>query len=233
VLEGLDARVPLEEAIEWTPETGLSVVPHTERDPFARVRFQDVQPFVQDDSRVEIARARWGEIELGRMTASVRVDRNVFSIRGMRVEREGALVTGQLVVDYLPGEERIHFRGNVTGLRPRSTDEPLDANAAIVFDPRQLELDGRVQIVRIGGRHMLELLEMIDPYRENGPLNRLRGALEWAPPQRASLAMSRGLMSMDIRLGGVLGSLLQFGAIRGIALGLFMSRHVAPYLSPE
>lgn len=232
-LEGVEARVPVEEAVVWTPETGFSVLPSTQRNPFARVRFQDVQPFLRDESYVEIERARWGEVELGRMVGSLRIDRNLLSLGGVRIERDGALITGEILVDYLPGEERIHFRGNVTGLRPRGTDEPLDANAAIVFDPNRLELDGRVQIVRLGGRHLVELLDMIDPYRENGSLNRLRGALEWGHPQRVSLALSRGLLSMDVALGGLIGSLIQIGEIRGIALGPFMTRHVAPYLNWE
>lgn len=233
VLQGVEARFPLEEALEWTPETGLAIVPHTERNPFARVRFQDVQPFLRDESHLEIESARWVDVELGHLVGSLRVDRNVFALNGVRIERGDALITGQLLVDYLPGEERVHFRGNVTGLRPHGTDEPLDANAALVFDPNRLEVDGRVQIVRIAGSHLLELLDMIDPYRENGSLNAVRSALDWGHPQRVTLALSRGLMSMNVRLGGILGSLIQIGEIRGIALGPFMSRHVAPYLVTE
>ncbi|MBX3270618.1 MAG: hypothetical protein KF729_10170 [Sandaracinaceae bacterium] len=232
-VEGVRASVPVEEALEWTAEGGFAVVPNTERNPFARVRFQDVQAFMREDSHVEVRRVRWRDLELGPIAGSLEVDRNVFIVRSVRVERGPALITGQLVVDYLPGAERLQFRGNVTGLRTEGSDDPLDANAAIVFDPARLEVDGRVQIVRIGGAHLRELLDMLDPFRENPSLNTLRTTLDFGYPERVRLGLSRGLMSMHVELGGPLGSLLQIGEIRGIALGPFMTRHVAPYLPWE
>jgi hypothetical protein len=230
-VEGLRGNVPLEEAIEWDPEVGVIVVPSTGRNAFARVRLQDVQHTLTSDAFMEIAALRYGDVELGPMRGSMRVDRNVFYVDGIRVEKGPALITGQLVVDYLPGAELISFRGNVTGLQPAGGRETLDANAAIVFDPNRLDLDGRIQIVRIGRKHLRQLIELVDPYGEDGSLNTLRRALKLGYPKRVGIQLSEGLMSMDVQLGGVLGSLIRISEIQGIALGPFMTQHVAPHVT--
>lgn len=232
-MHGLRANIPLEETVEWTPENGVSVVPNTERNAFARVRYQDVQPFLTDSSHLEVDSLSWHGIRLGPIVGSLQVDRNLFSIHGIRIERDEAVIAGQLTFDYLPGAERLQFRGNVTGLRLGGTGDPLDANASLVFDPERLELDGRIQIVRISRSHLLEMLSMIDPYEENTSFSSLRTAMRFGYPQSVSLTLSQGLMSMNVELGGLLGSFVSIGEIQGIALGPFMSRHVAPYLSED
>lgn len=229
VVESARGTVVVEEAFEWSPTSGVKLVPYTERNVFARVRFQDVQPFLSGDSHLRVDRVRWGDVEFGPVDGSMRVDRNVFAIHKLKVEKDGGLVSGQLLVDYLPGSERISFRGNVTGLRPGGAGEPLDANAAIVITPSKLEVDGRMQIVRISRKHMLAMLDLVDPYREDPGLNSLRRTLKFGYPRRVRINLSQGLMSMGVDLGGLAG-LVNLDEIRGLSVGPFMSRHVAPLL---
>jgi hypothetical protein len=229
-VHGVRASIAVEEAVEWTPESGLTLLPYTDRNAFARVRFQDLQPFLKD-STIEVARLRWKHFEAGPAAGSLRIERNVFSVDKLRIEKDDALISGQLVVDYLPGAERVQFRGNVTGLRTEGSDELLDANASIVFNPSRLELEGRMQIVRVSKKHLLELFDLVDPYREDGSMNSLRRALSYGYPKRVSIGFLQGLMSMQVELGGMIGSFLQVSEIRGVPLGPFMNRHVAPLVA--
>ncbi|MCU0671305.1 MAG: hypothetical protein MUE69_00785 [Myxococcota bacterium] len=241
VLEGVRANVPVEEAFALRrsgPEgsaggVGLELVANTERSAFARVRHQDLQALLDGETFVEVRRLRVGEVELGPLVGSLFVDRNVFALEGVRVQRDDALITGQVLVDYLPGRERVTFRGNITGLRTRTSRQPLDANCAVVFTPSRLELDGRVQIVRVATAHLRGLLDLLDPYREDPSFNSLRSVLRFAHPNRVTLDLSQGLMSLEVELGGVVGRFLDVSAIRGIPLGPFMNRHVAPLLGRE
>ena len=226
--EGARASISVEEAIEWTPETGIVVVPHTDRNAFSRVRFQDIQPFLSKDNHVRVERLRWNAREAGPLVGSLRVERNVFSLDKLELEKGEARISGQLVLDYMPGAERLAFRGKVTGLRPGGSKQPIDANAAIVFDPSRLELDGRMQIVQISRKHLLDLLDLVDPYREEAALATLRRRLGYGYPKRVSIALSQGLMSMQVELGGLVGSMLKVGEIRGVPMGPFVNRHVAP-----
>jgi hypothetical protein len=241
VLEGVRANVPVEEAFALRRSgpvgsgggVGLELVANTERSAFARVRHQDLQALLDGETFVEVRRLRVGEVELGPLVGSLFVDRNVFALEGVRIQRDDALITGQVLVDYLPGRERVTFRGNVTGLRTRTSRQPLDANCAVVFTPSRLELDGRVQIVRVATAHLRGLLDLLDPYREDPSFNSLRSVLRFAHPNRVTLDLSQGLMSLEVELGGVVGRFLDVSAIRGIPLGPFMNRHVAPLLGRE
>lgn len=230
-LRGARARVPIEEAFLLSRD-GFRVVVNTERSPFARVRHLDAIT-ADDEAFVELDAIRVGEVEVGPLTGSLRLDRNVFALDDVRLRHREALITGQVLLDYVPGRESVTFRGNITGLRTRTSRSPLDANAAVVFTPSRLELDGRIQIVRVATAHLRGLLDLLDPYREDPSLNSLRGVLRFAHPNQVTLDLAQGLMSLEVELGGIIGRFLDVSAIRGIPLGPLMNRHVAPLLGRD
>ncbi len=227
VVEGASGTVPLEEAITFDPQVGLTLVPSSERHVFARARYQDVQPFLSGDSLVTVKRIQLGDFAFGPVVASLEVERNRFSLNKLKAERGPARLSGQLFVDYLPGAETVTFRGAITGLPRQGADTPLDANAALVFSPSRLELDGRVQVVRTSREHLLDLLNVLDPHREVASLNRLRSAMRFGYPKSAQLSFGAGLLSMDVAFGGLAG-LFDLGTVRGVSLGPFFSRYLAP-----
>ncbi len=230
-LRGARARVPIEEAFLLSRD-GFRVVVNTERSAFARVRHLDTIS-ADDEAFVELDAIRVGEVEVGPLTGRLRLDRNVFALDDVRLNHREALITGQVLVDYVPGRESVTFRGNITGLRTRTSRSPLDANAAVVFTPSRLELDGRIQIVRVATAHLRGLLDLLDPYREDPSLNSLRGVLRFAHPNQVTLDLAQGLMSLEVELGGIIGRFLDVSAIRGIPLGPLMNRHVAPLLGRD
>lgn len=226
---GIHGRVLLEETFEWSSPGLLRIVPYAARNPFARTRFEDIQPFFPARDPLTIERLRWREREAGPVSGIAYIDRNIIAIQNLRIEKTPGLVTGALILDYLPGAESIRFRGSATGLRGGRDDSPFDANAAFVLTPATLEVDGRVHIIRISRTHLHELLDLLDPFHEDLALNSLRKKLAWSYPRSVRIAMAQGLMSLQVELGG-LGALFQLGEIRGIPLGPFMNRHVAPLL---
>lgn len=230
-LRGARARVPIDEAFLLSRD-GFHVVVNTERSAFARVRHLDTIS-ADDEAFVELDAIRVGEVEVGPLTGRLRLDRNVFAFDDVRLNHREALITGQVLVDYVPGRESVTFRGNITGLRTRTSRSPLDANAAVVFTPSRLELDGRIQIVRVATAHLRGLLDLLDPYREDPSLNSLRSVLRFAHPNQVTLDLAQGLMSLEVDLGGIIGRFLDVSAIRGIPLGPLMNRHVAPMLGRD
>ncbi|MGG7054730.1 hypothetical protein [Nitrosomonas sp. ANs5] len=226
---GIHGRVLLEETVEWSSPGPLRIVPYTARNPFARTRFEDIQPFFPSRDPLTIERLRWREREAGPVSGIAYIDRNIIAIQNLRIEKTPGIITGALILDYLPGAESMRFRGSATGLRGGRDNSPLDANAAFVLTPATLEVDGRVHIIRISRTHLHELLDLLDPFHEDLALNSLRKKLTWSYPRSVRIAMAQGLMSLQVELGG-LGALFQLGEIRGIPLGPFMNRHVAPLL---
>jgi translocation and assembly module TamB len=227
VVEGATGVVPLEEAITFDPAVGLTLVPSSERHVFARARYQDVQPFLAGDSLLTVRRLQLGDISLGPVVASLEVQRNRFSLNKLKAEYGPARLSGQLFVDYLPGGETVTFRGAITGLPREGASTPLDANAAVVFSLSRLEFDGRVQVVRTSREHLLDLLDVLDPHREVSSLNRLRSAMRFGYPRTVQLSFGAGLLSMDVDLGGLAG-LFDLGTVRGVSLGPFFTRYLAP-----
>jgi translocation and assembly module TamB len=229
-IEEASGAASLEEAITFDPQSGLALVPSTDQRVFARARYQDLQPFLASDALITAKRVRFGDVELAPVVTSLEVQRNRFSLNKLKAQRGAALLSGQVFLDYQPGNRAVTFRGAVTGLTREGATVPLDANAAVSFSLDRLEVDGRVQVVRTSREHVLDLLDVLDPHKEVASLNRLRMALGWGYPRQLRLDFHDGLLAMDVELGG-LGALFDLGTLRGIALGPFITRYLAPHLA--
>lgn len=229
VVEGATGTVPFEEAFSIDATHGVRLVVAGESSPFARARAAESQPFLSQDGTLSVRRVRWKGTELAPVVASLALEPNRFSLSRLKAEHGNARISGQLFVDFRPGEEVVTFRGTLTGLERKGAAVPLDANAAFTFVPRRLELDGRVQVVRTSKEHLLDLLDVVDPHREVGSLNTVRSAMAFGFPREAQLSFADGLLSMDIAFGG-LASLVDVGTVRGVSLGPFFNRYVAPAL---
>ena len=126
-------------------------------------------------------------------------------------------------------DTRLGFRGKVTGVRPSSGTERLDANAAVTLMPYRLGLEGRVEIVRISKKHLLDLLEIYDPYHADVAANRVRLGLKFGYPKQVRLHFVRGFASLAVVLGGLAGA-VRIDEIKGIPLGPSLATWLAPVL---
>jgi translocation and assembly module TamB len=106
----------------------------------------------------------------------------------------------------------------------------LDANATLMLAMEPLSLDGRIQVVRIGQQHLLDMLDVVDPYQENVNMNRARMGLQVGYPEFLRLKMKDGFLAIKLKLGGA-ASAIRLDEIKGIALGPFLNTYVAPALS--
>ena len=138
-------------------------------------------------------------------------------------------MAGQLLVDATAGDRTVLFRGNVTGLKPSGGDEVLDANAALTFRPDVLDLEGRIQVVRVGRQHLLDALDLLDPYHEDVNINRTRLALAVGYPERVRVRFERGFLSASLDLGGVAG-LVEIEEIRGVPIGPVLQKYLGPLI---
>ncbi len=229
VAEGATGVIPFEEAFSLDATHGVRLVVAADPSAFARARAAELQPFLTQDGTLSLRSVRWRDFELSPIVASLALEPNRFALYKLKAERGRARISGQVFVDFRPGEEVVSFRGTLTGLERKGAATPLDANAAFTFIPRRLELDGRVQVVRTSKEHLLDLLDVIDPHHEVGSLNTVRTAMAFGYPREAQLDFSDGLLSMDIALGGLAG-LFEIGTVRGVSLGPFFNRYVAPSL---
>ena len=227
-LSGLDGSIQVAQEVDYV-DGGVQLVPGARRNAYAWSRFQDVQPFLGTASFVAAKQLLVRGVQLGPMAGNLGVDRNLIGIDQLQLGLLGGTVTGQLMADLTEGDRTILFRGNVTGLRPTEGDEVLDANAALTLQPDRLVLDGRMQVVRIGRNHLLDLMDLLDPYREDVNMNRARKALLVGYPKSVRLRFDHGFMSLKLELAG-LASLVSLEEVRGVPLGPLLERFVGPVL---
>lgn len=228
---GFSGDIPLLADIAILPDGSVQLIDGPAENLYSRTRFLDVHPFLHDDHYLSIERVDYADERFGPIAGNLRIERDTLALDQLELGYRQGSITGQLLIDYKGGKPRMSFRGNMTGIRPSKGKDVLDANGAISFVPAKLALEGRMQIIRLGRKHLLEILDMLDPYREDVDFNRIRLALKVGYPKYMRLRMKDGFMSANIKLGGV-SKIVRIGEIRGIALEPLLNYYVVPYL-PE
>ena len=108
-----------------------------------------------------------------------------------------------------------------------SHGEPFDGNVAVVVAAGDRTVEGRAEIIRIGPRHLLDLLDMEDPLRVDPAINRVRSALAFGYPKRLRLVFDHGFASAHIEIGG-LASLIHIDDLSGIPMGPIVDKFLDP-----
>ena len=228
-LVGFNGRIPLVEDIALGEE-GVRILPGPSKNLYSRKQFSDVQPFLKTDNFISVERIEFMGQTMAPVAGNLRVERDLFAMDQLQIGFRGGNIFGQVVVDYEDGAPKVFFKGNVTGIRPSESKEVLDANATLSLEPTTLKLDGRIQVVRIGRQHLLDMIDVIDPYREDVNMNRARMGLEVGYPKFMRMRMQHGFLAVKLELGGA-GSAIRLDEIKGIALGPFLNTYVAPALA--
>ncbi len=232
-VQNVNGRIPVLVELALLPDGGVRVLEGPAKNLYSRTRFLDVHPFLRGQHYLSVNKVWLGMGQpIGPIAGNLRIERDSLALDQLQLGYLGGNITGQLVVDYRNGKPRVLFRGNATGLRPsKNSDEILDANAALVFSPDPLALEGRVQFVRMGKQHLYAMLDIIDPYHEDPDFNSVRLGLRVGYPEFLRLRMKDGFLDAKIDLGGA-ASVIRIDEIRGIALGPLLNLYVAPYLTP-
>jgi hypothetical protein len=231
-VQGLNGRIPVLVEVALLPDGGVRILEGPAKNLYSRTRFLDVHPFLRGEHFLSIDKVWFMDDAIGPIAGNLRVERDSLSLDQLQLGFLGGNVTGQLVVDYGNGKPRVMFRGSATGLRPgKDSKEVLDANAALVFSPDPLALEGRMQVVRMSRQHLLAMLDIIDPFHEDPDFNKVRLGLRVGHPKFLRLRMKDGFLDAKIELGGA-ANLIRIDEIRGVALGPLLNLYVAPYLTP-
>ena len=230
-IEGASGVIPVLVEVALLPDGTPRLLQGLQENVYSRTRFLDVHPFLRGDHSLAVDRIKVKGETIGPLAGNLRIVRDTISLDQMQVGYRGGNISGQLVVDALGKSPRMMFRGNITGVRPSKGSEILDANTALSFDLGQLAVEGRVHVVRIDPAHLLEVLDVLDPYRQDPDINKARLGLKVGYPEFMRIRMKDGFVSAKLELGGV-AKLVSIQEIRGIPLGPLMNLYVVPLL-PE
>ncbi len=104
--------------------------------------------------------------------------------------------------------------------------------ATLTLTPYRLGLEGRIELVRIGKEHLLDLLALYDPYGADVTANHVRLGLKVGYPKQVRLGFLNGFASMAIELGGIAG-VVNISDISGVPIGPALESFLAPILETK
>ena len=230
-VRGVRGNLPVMEVID-VRDGQVRLLGGGTRNPLARWRFQDQQPFLSGDPFIGIQALQLGTIRFGPIAGNALLDRNVFRLDQLEARAMRGQVTGQCIIDWQGRDTVMLFRGNGTGLRLPGSDDRMDLNAALRFEAGQLALSGQAQLLRTTRAHLRAMMDLWDPYHADARANKMRMLLKVGYPDRVRVVFRHGFADFLIVLGGV-AELVSVEEIRGIPLGPMMQRWVAPLLPPK
>ena len=234
----LDGQLSYEEELKLDGEK-ISFAYLMQADPFQRVDFGRIQPFV-DAPSLTIKNIKAGDISAGPLLANISLRQNLFRLQQFDVKLFDGHVAGQFYLDTKPGAWKVGVLSRMTGVDLRqmfrnspyiqaTSHSPVNMRMAFEFDVHEKLVEGRIDISKIERDQLLQLLEIIDPDHIDPQLASLRSALGLAHPEQVNIEMLQGLMNLQVSIS----ALPKPVRITGIPLSAFIQQFSEDILALE
>jgi hypothetical protein len=210
-------------------DSGVALEGSDKQSPYSMLRFADQHPLLSRNGFLSIGRLETPMVSIAPLVGNLAIEQNVISLRQFEMGLRGGTVTGQCGIDWEGPRSTLELHVRASGVQS-SHGEPFDGNIAVVVSAADRTIDGRAEILRIGPRHLLDLLDLQDPLHVDAAMNRIRTALSFGYPQSLRLLFDHGFASAHLELGG-LARLISISEIRGIPMGPIVDKVLAPALS--
>ncbi|WP_075007074.1 hypothetical protein [Stigmatella aurantiaca] len=220
-IEALDGNVPVNGNVELTG-SGVRLLSDIDTNPYSMLRFADQHPLLTRSGFMSASSITTPFISIAPLAGNLSINQNVVSMSQLEMGVRGGRITGQCVLDWQGRHSLLEAHVRATGVRS-SRGEPFDGNAAVVISGKDRSINGRAEILRIGNRHLLDLLDLEDPLHADPATNRVRYALGLGYPKHVRVSFNHGFGRLAITMGGP-ASLLRIDEIRGIPIGPMIDR---------
>ncbi|RKH89165.1 hypothetical protein D7Y21_11650 [Corallococcus sp. AB045] len=229
-VEALNGDVPLTENVEVSQD-GVRLLNDLDVNPYSMLRFADQHPLLTRSGFMSADRITTPWVTIAPLAGNLAINQNVFSMSQLEMGVRGGRITGQCMLNWQGKHSTLEAHVRATGVKS-SRGEPFDGNAAMVISARDRSINGRAEILRIGNRHLLDLLDLEDPHHTDPATNRVRYALGLGYPEHVRVSFKQGFGSLLITMGG-LARLVSINEIRGIPLGPIVDRLITSMTPPE
>jgi hypothetical protein len=186
------------------------------------LRFADQHPLLSRSGFMSASSITTPHISIAPLAGNLSIHQNVFAMSQLEMGVRGGRITGQCLLDWQGEHSTLEARVRATGVQS-SRGEPFDGNAAVVISGKDRSVNGRAEILRIGNRHLLDLLDLGDPHHADPATNRVRYALGLGYPKHVRVSFNHGFGRLSITMGGP-ARLLSIDEIRGIPMGPIVDR---------
>jgi len=225
--DSVDGEIPVTVELD-VDHAGVAIRRGVRLSPFARLRFADQHPLLHRGGFLSIGRLTTPLVSIAPFVGNLAIEQNLVSLRQFEMGVRGGWLTGECALDWDGPDSTLEAHLRASGVQS-SHGEPFDGNAAVVVTARDRMIEGRAEVVRMGRRHLLDLLDMEDPLHVDRATNGIRSALDWGYPERMSVVFDNGFASAHIELGG-LAQLMSVGDLHGVPTGPFVDRLVEAVL---
>lgn len=229
-ITSLDGEIPVGADVVLDAE-GARLLRSSRVNAYSELRFADQQPLQARHSFITVEHVDTPFASFGPIAGNLRIDNNVVSLSQLEMGLRGGRVTGQCIFSWDRDDSTVQLRVRASDVRS-SHGEPFDGNSAVVISTGQRSIEGRAEILRIGRRHLLDLLNLQDPHHADEGMNRIRRALALGYPKHVRLAFNHGFANVKIELGG-LARLISIDELRGIPMGPLIDKALAPLQRKE
>ncbi len=235
-VEAMNGEIPASVAfaIEKAGEDGKTAITFArdeERNPYSMLRFADQHALLSRTGFISVGSIRTPFASIAPLAGNLAIDQNVVSLSQFEMGIRGGKVTGQCALDWDGPKSTLELHVRASGVQS-SHGEPFDGNVAVVVAAGDRTVEGRAEILRIGPRHLLDLLDMEDPLRVNAAMNRIRSVLPFGYPKRLRLVFDHGFASARLELGG-LASLVSLGELNGLPMGPIVDKFLDPLFATK
>ncbi|MGD0674864.1 MAG: hypothetical protein ABSC94_05560 [Polyangiaceae bacterium] len=207
---------------------GIALQRSEKQSGYSMLRFADQHPLLSRSGFLSIAHIKTPFVTIAPLVGNLEVEQNVVFLRQFEMGVRGGTITGQCGLDWEGPKSTLELHVRASGVQS-SHGEPFDGNIAVAVSAADRTIDGRAEILRIGERHLLDLLDLQDPLHVDPAMNRIRTALVFGYPESLRLVFDHGFASAHLELGG-LARLVSIGELRGIPMGPIVDKMLAPML---
>jgi hypothetical protein len=226
-VDGANGEVPITLDVLAGPH-GVTLERTEKNSHYSMLRFADQHPLLARNAFLSIPRLQTPFLTIAPLVGNLAIEQNVISLRQFEMGVRGGTITGQLGLDYDGPRSTVEVHVRASGVQS-SHGEPFDGNIAVNFSLADRSIEGRAEILRIGERHLLDLLDLQDPLHVDPAYNRVRMGLDLGYPEGLHLEFAHGFASAHIELGG-LGKLIKIQDLRGIPVGKILDQRIGPML---
>jgi hypothetical protein len=226
-IEGADGEVPITVSVRMGPH-GPRLMREDQDNPYSSLRFADQHPLLSRSSFISIRRLTLPQVTIAPLVGNLQIEQNMISLRQFEIGIRGGRVTGQCALDWNGMSSTLDMHVRADGVQS-SHGEPFTGSAALVVSAGEHSIEGRADILQIGKRHLLDLMDLQDPFHADAAINKIRSALSFGYPDKLRLTFDHGFASVHVAFGGLAG-LVSVGDLRGIPIGPLIDQLIVPFL---
>ncbi len=204
-IEGLNGRVEISEDLSLA-DGGVEFKYLKGRDPFIRVDYSQLEPYLLDDGALEFSLLRSPSASIGPFIGSVHIEQNLLNVSYFTMKLFDGMQTGKMYFNFNNEDLKFGLLSRVSALNmgalsnKKKDEHRVSMRTALEFDMRKSLLEGQVDIIEIGKEQLFDILDFLDPDHVNEKFEPLRTALSLSYPEYVGVRMNNGFMDLSVKI---------------------------------